>query len=72
MKDINGCSDGCVNTAGSYYCTCPTGYELSNDYRTCVGELTVDKTLSSSSVHLFCNTYKCNYKIVVALPIFQT
>ena len=41
MRDIDGCSHGCVNTEGSYYCTCPTGYELSNDNRACAGEYNI-------------------------------
>ena len=45
IPDINecasnngGCSDGCNNTKGSYYCTCSSGYELSGDNVTCIGE----------------------------------
>ena len=37
-KDMDNCTDGCVNTEGSYYCTCPGGYELTGNNRTCVGE----------------------------------
>ncbi len=32
-----GCSDNCVNTVGSFSCTCPTGYQLDIDGRTCIG-----------------------------------
>jgi len=32
------CSDECVNTIGSYYCTCPEGYVLDDSQVTCVGE----------------------------------
>ena len=35
------CTDGCVNTEGSYYCTCSEGYELMDGNNTCVGELTL-------------------------------
>ncbi|XP_019631685.1 PREDICTED: fibrillin-1-like [Branchiostoma belcheri] len=42
QKDVNecssnngGCAHNCVNTDGSYHCTCRTGYELSGS-RTCV------------------------------------
>ena len=31
-----GCSQGCNNTAGSFECTCTSGYELSDDGRTCI------------------------------------
>ena len=37
-KDTDNCTHVCVNTEGSYYCTCPSGYELKSDNNTCVGE----------------------------------
>ena len=33
----NRCSQDCVNTPGSYNCTCKIGYYLSNDNHTCLG-----------------------------------
>ena len=32
-----GCQHNCHNTAGSYYCTCYSGWELSSDGKTCTG-----------------------------------
>ncbi|XP_037938996.1 fibrillin-2 [Teleopsis dalmanni] len=40
--DIDECSDGisgcehCVNTEGSFECSCPAGYELAEDEKTCI------------------------------------
>lgn len=31
------CSQGCVNSIGSYNCSCFTGYSLSSDQTTCTG-----------------------------------
>ena len=37
---LDGCSDvnGCVNTDGSYVCTCGAGKQLGSDQRTCIGK----------------------------------
>ena len=37
----NQCShpDTCYNYNGGYDCSCPVGYRLQNDGRTCVGKL---------------------------------
>ena len=38
--DMNGnCTHNCINTEGSYYCTCDNGYELSDDKHTCEGNV---------------------------------
>ncbi len=33
-----GCEHDCVNTHGSYYCDCRSGYVLANDSHNCTGE----------------------------------
>ena len=38
LVDNGGCSHGCVNTAGSHYCTCPRYLYLSDDNSTCTGK----------------------------------
>jgi hypothetical protein len=32
-----GCEFACHNTAGSYQCTCPSGFRLSANGKTCLG-----------------------------------
>ena len=34
-----GCTQNCVNTPGSYYCSCNTGYSLASDGHTCEGRM---------------------------------
>jgi hypothetical protein len=37
----NRCQHECTNLPGSYRCTCPDGYRLSDNKRTCEGTLSV-------------------------------
>ena len=46
LLDINecvtnngGCQQGCVNTGGGFYCTCPDGYRLNDEGFLCKGKL---------------------------------
>ena len=32
-----GCSDTCNNRVGSYFCSCPAGFDIGSDQRTCEG-----------------------------------
>ena len=36
-SDNGGCSHVCENTESSFICSCPSGYELDGDERTCIG-----------------------------------
>ena len=38
-KDNNfGCSHTCLNTLGTAFCTCPEGFMLKEDWKTCTGK----------------------------------
>ena len=48
LTDINecsdsngGCDDDCINTIGSFYCECDSGYALQTNGKTCNGQLHV-------------------------------
>ena len=35
---ISGCNQNCINTIGSYVCSCYLGYQIISDNRTCMGK----------------------------------
>lgn len=44
------CGGECVNEPGSYRCACPAGYRLSDDGKSCIGELPyIEKLLCDKS-----------------------
>lgn len=56
------CSQLCVNTVGSYYCSCYSGYRLQPDHQTCLCEYSVHHkavmlknktTFPSSTLNIF-------------------
>ena len=36
--DNDGCEHNCINTVGSFFCSCNTGYALTLDGKNCTGE----------------------------------
>ena len=38
LGDNFGCSHTCLNTLGTAFCTCPDGYMLGDDWKTCEGK----------------------------------
>ena len=37
-EHVSGCNQQCVNTVGSYYCSCYTGFQINADKHTCFGK----------------------------------
>ena len=38
-EDIDDCAHTCINTVGSYICSCDSGYRLSSNNRGCYGKV---------------------------------
>ena len=36
-RNTSGCNQTCANTVGSYYCSCNSGYNLSDNDHDCIG-----------------------------------
>ena len=47
---IHSCQQECSNTAGSYVCSCRTGYELADDKISCIGMYNVNNYMYSRAV----------------------
>ena len=41
----HGCQQECVNTPGSFFCTCLVGYQLNGDNKTCSGKIEKTETM---------------------------
>lgn len=78
FQDINECleydicSQGCINTVGSYRCTCIPKFKLTNDRQTCrvtgkIGEI----LLFTTSTSLNCFTLKSNRQRKLARNLDQ-
>ena len=39
--NTDSCAQNCINTVGSYSCTCNTGYSLASDRHTCEGRIQI-------------------------------
>ena len=39
MEGENNCEDTCINTHGSYRCSCPESFEVAEDGYSCLGKL---------------------------------
>lgn len=39
VRKAHDCSHNCVNTPGSFYCDCPKGYLLGDDFQTCIEDV---------------------------------
>ena len=56
------CSQQCINTVGSYNCSCKSGYRLNDNQKTCDGKLALYKTCWLCHLNCFisdideCNT----------------
>ena len=53
-EHVSGCNQHCVNTVGSYYCSCYTGFQINADQHTCFGRYTTSSKASNE------NRYDCS------------
>ena len=37
-SENGGCEHNCTNEKGSFFCSCPEGFEIGSDSRSCVGK----------------------------------
>ena len=51
LDNNGGCDDTCTNTDGSFECSCPPGFRLASDERTCNGNNSTVLTLSQTELH---------------------
>jgi len=56
-EDNGLCEDQCINTDGSYYCTCPSGYELGQNNRECEDQNECNNPNTCASGYVCVNTW---------------
>ena len=55
----NGCNQYCINTIGSYLCTCYIGYQISLNHRICVGKTIYHLCHSNCSIYIIQHIIHC-------------
>ena len=72
FKDVNECANGnnacnqiCINTDGSYYCDCYTGYHLISNQRYCIetNECSMNKGGCEQNCHDTYGSYYCTCRM---------
>ena len=61
------CSQGCVNTIGSYYCTCNAGYKMQASGKNCTGNHT--KLAYQAALTEIVSRNDCLYKSTLSISI---
>ena len=56
---MENCSQFCINTLGSYYCSCTTGYMLSANNQSCAGKKNFMQYLGAKSRNLIMLWSRC-------------
>ena len=58
IEGLSSCNMQCINTIGSYYCTCFTGFQLMNDNHTCNGE-SISCFTTACSIYFLTDINEC-------------
>lgn len=66
-KSYNLCLGICENTRGSYRCTCPSGYTLAEDGRSCQVKIESKKEIKRAISECFCS-FTCSNRILMNVP----
>ena len=63
------CSHACINTVGSYNCSCPNGMKLGTDSKTCAGKLIYIIVQINCSVKISMNVLIIHMAVVIPVLI---
>ena len=70
--DNGGCSQNCINTIGSYHCSCNSGYLLDEDLKTCNGKYLFIFAIMTVLTFLFQTSMSAHCIMVGAVRIAST